>query len=595
MEHEEWNNNCRGQCREPPYFAIEVHHGGRFVCKPTKVYTGGKTQTVHGIDPDVMSLLELDAMAQVLGYAYKMAFYYKLPGLNLDIGLVHITSDKIAYEMSKFLNNNRTMVMYLEEVGGVKVVDSQLGSSSMNAACDMGPDFGLQDIGPDFGLEDVDFGPAILFMNSTGPGGVDLNVVDGSGGVHGGTEHVVEEMEGTDADDSSSDLDVYYSDHSYDEEDDDNLYETYVDDYEEFVGVTNEDQGQVDGDDLDIVLSDGDSKYDSENSYYSSSDEENSNRRKHHFKKFRPDTDMADPQFRVGMLFSSPQEFKTAVKEYAIKQQRNVKLVKNDKQRIRARCEKKCQRELYVAKVMTESTYQVRTYRGIHNCGKTYSNRNVTSTIIAKKFMDELRINPHMPIAAFKERVRKDLKVDVSRNQLYKAKRKVGKLIYGTDIEQYGRLWDYCEELRRSNPGSTVVLDAPLDESGQPKFRRLYIFLHAIKTGFLGGCRQIVGVDGCHLKGEYSGHLLTAVGVDPNNAMYPMAWCVVENENKDTWTTPRARGSSVRIRGGGIGSQVFVPSNYDQATQGSQASTVTTVPNQKAGIRYANTNKLHGG
>lgn len=82
-----------------------------------------------------------------------------------------------------------------------------------------------------------------------------------------------------------------------------------------------------------------------------------------------------------------------------------------------------------------------------------------------------------------------------------------------------------------------MVMDSPLDEeSGQPMFNRLYIFLAAPKTGFLNTCRKIVGLDGCHLKGEYTGQLLTAVGVDPNNAMYPMAYFVVETESKDTWT-----------------------------------------------------------
>lgn len=151
--------------------------------------------------------------------------------------------------------------------------------------------------------------------------------------------------------------------------------------------------------------------------------------------------------------------------------------------------------------------------------------------------MDDLRASPRMPITAFKERVRKELRVDISKTQLYKAKRKAGKLIYGTDVEQYGRLLDYCEELRRLNPGSTVVMDASVDDqTGQPKFNRLYIFLAVVKSGFLRGCRIIVRVDGCHLKGEYCGHLQTTVGVDPNNAMYPMAWCVVEKENKDIWS-----------------------------------------------------------
>ncbi|KAH7854897.1 hypothetical protein Vadar_018833 [Vaccinium darrowii] len=57
-----------------------------------------------------------------------------------------------------------------------------------------------------------------------------------------------------------------------------------------------------------------------------------------------------------------------------------------------------------------------------------------------------------------------DLKVNLQSLTERIARRKAAKLIYGDDIAQYGRLWDYCEELRRSNPGSTVVMDARLDE-----------------------------------------------------------------------------------------------------------------------------------
>ena len=57
-----------------------------------------------------------------------------------------------------------------------------------------------------------------------------------------------------------------------------------------------------------------------------------------------------------------------------------------------------------------------------------------------------------------------DLHVDVTINQLYRAKKRAMLLIHGDDIEQYGRLWDYFKELRRANPGSTIVLDARVDE-----------------------------------------------------------------------------------------------------------------------------------
>ncbi|XP_014490829.1 sodium/potassium/calcium exchanger 1-like [Vigna radiata var. radiata] len=49
-------------------------------------------------------------------------------------------------------------------------------------------------------------------------------------------------------------------------------------------------------------------------------------------------------------------------------------------------------------------------------------------------------------------------------------------------------------------------------------------------------CRPIIGLDGCFLKGKYGRELLTAVGRDGNEQMLPIAYVVVEVENKDGWT-----------------------------------------------------------
>jgi hypothetical protein len=50
------------------------------------------------------------------------------------------------------------------------------------------------------------------------------------------------------------------------------------------------------------------------------------------------------------------------------------------------------------------------------------------------------------------------------------------------------------------------------------------------------GCRPIIGLDGCHLKGVYGGQLLSAVGRDGNDNLFPIAMAVVEAETKDSWT-----------------------------------------------------------
>jgi hypothetical protein len=66
-------------------------------------------------------------------------------------------------------------------------------------------------------------------------------------------------------------------------------------------------------------------------------------------------------------------------------------------------------------------------------------------------------------------------------------------------------------------------------------FERFYVCFDALKKGFLGGCRKVIGLDGCWFKGANNGNLLCAIGRDANNQMYPVAWAVVAIENYDAW------------------------------------------------------------
>ncbi|KAK8659596.1 hypothetical protein V6N13_029795 [Hibiscus sabdariffa] len=56
-----------------------------------------------------------------------------------------------------------------------------------------------------------------------------------------------------------------------------------------------------------------------------------------------------------------------------------------------------------------------------------------------------------------------------------------------------------------------------------------------MKDGFKVGCRPIIGLDGCHLKGYYQDHLLAAVGIDADDSIYPISFAVVESENQSSW------------------------------------------------------------
>ncbi|KAH7865423.1 hypothetical protein Vadar_006481 [Vaccinium darrowii] len=206
MNISEWNASLQGADPRPTGFSLEVHYSGVFELRHTeKVYIGGQIETIHGLDPDYISMLELDAMGEKLGYAPHVAFYFKKPKRTLDNGLVPLISDKDAYGMTQGLDKDRITVMFVEHIGGVKLVESQVGSSNEVFGLDLeGQTQGDQGIGT---------------LESQMVDEVDIEV----------------DNDEVDYSDSSSDS-VYYSDHSYQEGDDDHSYETFVDDESEFVG-----------------------------------------------------------------------------------------------------------------------------------------------------------------------------------------------------------------------------------------------------------------------------------------------------------------------------------------------------------------------
>lgn len=79
-----------------------------------------------------------------------------------------------------------------------------------------------------------------------------------------------------------------------------------------------------------------------------------------------------------------------------------------------------------------------------------------------------------------------------------------------------------------------VLLDgAP--ELPQDHFSTLYLSIDACKRGFLAGCRPVIFLDGCHIKTRYKGNLLTAVAIDPNDCIFPIAFGLCEVECTSSW------------------------------------------------------------
>ena len=65
-------------------------------------------------------------------------------------------------------------------------------------------------------------------------------------------------------------------------------------------------------------------------------------------------------------------------------------------------------------------------------------------------------------------------------------------------------------------------------------FRRAFLSLGPCIESFKH-CRPLLCVDGTFLTGNYKGQILTAIGVDANQQILPLAFAFVEGENKESW------------------------------------------------------------
>lgn len=145
-------------------------------------------------------------------------------------------------------------------------------------------------------------------------------------------------------------------------------------------------------------------------------------------------------------------------------------------------------------------------------------------------------MNPEWAVASFQAKVVNDLKCHVSEHMIYRSLRKAKANIIGKHEEEFKMLHQYANEVKKVMPTSTIKLMTEPAEQGIEgrRFKRFYVCLGPLKEGFKDGCRPLIGLDGCHLKGPFGGILLTAVGTDPNEGMYPIAWAQVEAENSSS-------------------------------------------------------------
>ncbi|XP_058782464.1 uncharacterized protein LOC131656924 [Vicia villosa] len=236
------------------------------------------------------------------------------------------------------------------------------------------------------------------------------------------------------------------------------------------------------------------------------------------------------------MEFNSLDEFREAIREWSVFNGREIKFVKNESYRVRVECRTKCGFLILCSKVGHKHTFAIKTIVDKHTCARVLDNRSASSRWVAKAVVKKMQTSQSVRITDIIQDLRQNFSVGITVARAWKAKLIAKRILEGDADRQYADLRRYASELHRVNPGNTVSITVNRPSpSIQPRFGSFYFCFDGCKKGFTNGCRPFIGVDGCHLKTKYGGQLLIVVGRDPNDQYFPLAFGVVEIENKETW------------------------------------------------------------
>ncbi|KAH9679259.1 SWIM-type domain-containing protein [Citrus sinensis] len=101
----------------------------------------------------------------------------------------------------------------------------------------------------------------------------------------------------------------------------------------------------------------------------------------------------------------------------------------------------------------------------------------------------------------------------------------------------YERLFQYKNEMLTVNSNNIVIIQKKtFDDPDLAVFDRMFVLFADCSHAFKITCRRLVIVDGWEIDSPYKSVMLVAVFRDANNAILPIAFCEVQEENFDSWS-----------------------------------------------------------
>nr|POE44608.1 hypothetical protein CFP56_77093 [Quercus suber] len=93
-----------------------------------------------------------------------------------------------------------------------------------------------------------------------------------------------------------------------------------------------------------------------------------------------------------------------------------------------------------------------------HTCSISYRNPRCTASYIGKKLVKRVRRQLNIKLKDIRDAVHEKYVVNISVGKASKAREKAQDAVDRAHTAQFNQLWEYCDELRRCSPGSTVLM-----------------------------------------------------------------------------------------------------------------------------------------
>ncbi|CAI0559759.1 unnamed protein product [Linum tenue] len=503
-------------------------------------YFGGEVKYLDWIDPDSLSLFEMDGYLVEFGFSesvrmmeeYRLkngwAYYWRLPGERLKEGLQELRSDKDIMDMAaKVIQVSKFVEVYL--INTEELTKANLEADKGENEIEVGRDILQSPL-------EVPHDMAEAFSHNNGTdGGID----GGSRGMNEAEYDLPCQNNVGEAEREGHSMEVEIN---IDDNVESDLERGLAADFEASDGNMEWQSSDGVGGNHDMYIDDvfevpeEDEAYDSDYLGSVHSDEEDELQRvptRPRYPEFNPEKDMNDPQFCLHQIFRDKDTFKDAVKKYSINSKQPLKFKHSDSKRVQVVCQPGCPWNIWVAPTNDGKAVQIRSCCLRHEgCVLVFKNTFGDANFIAKRYIQRFQADPDWGAASIMQTVAEDYNWTISRWKAWRTKRLAKDLIRGNAKTQYHKLQDYCAQVRRTSPGSTCYVETTENSN---VFKRMYCCLEPCKKG-AAFCRKVILLDRCFMKTKYGGQLLSAVSIDGNGGSFPLAYAAVKVENGDNWT-----------------------------------------------------------